>query len=171
MFIWTFWSQRLRKSPPAVMSSSRETPCIVHGNTLINIHFLRTEYWKYSQLWWLSVISYGMAFTTQSFAGLSPWIAEFSDRSDHVGFFYVQSTSKENKYLGLRLTSRAQTEVWRTTVTGRNNWTVTYVNTNGSKTDIITCEISIAGNIKFTLFWKLTPWKMNLFLDLENPLL
>ena len=27
MFIWTFWSQRPRKSPPVVMSTSRETPC------------------------------------------------------------------------------------------------------------------------------------------------
>jgi hypothetical protein len=25
-----FWSQRPRKSPPAVMSSSRETPCMLH---------------------------------------------------------------------------------------------------------------------------------------------
>ena len=30
MFNWNFWSQRPRKSPPAVMSTSRETPCINH---------------------------------------------------------------------------------------------------------------------------------------------
>lgn len=40
-------------------------------------------------------------------------------------------TSKEHKYLRLRQTSRSQTDVWRTTVTDRNNWKVTYVNTNG----------------------------------------
>jgi len=28
--MWTFWSQRPRNSPPAVMSTCRETPCIVH---------------------------------------------------------------------------------------------------------------------------------------------
>jgi hypothetical protein len=42
-----FWSQRLRKSPPAVMSTSRETPCVcvcvcararVHTHTHTHIH-------------------------------------------------------------------------------------------------------------------------------------
>jgi len=28
MVIWNFWSQKPRKSPPAVMFTSRETPCI-----------------------------------------------------------------------------------------------------------------------------------------------